>query len=131
VNANTVIDTDEELKVNGHTIGEFRNKKYGELSVADIIVHSSNRGTGRMALQIGAKRQKEFLASMGFLKATDLEIVEASTGRPQVPEKWIDVASVTISYGHGISSSPMHLAAGYAAIARRPPMPRAACCARW
>ena len=36
------------------------------LSVADIIVKSSNRGTGRLALQIGAKRQKEFMKADGF-----------------------------------------------------------------
>ena len=34
-----------------------------------------------------------------------------------LPKKWTDLSSVTISYGHGISTSPMHLAAGYAAIA--------------
>ena len=117
VNANTVIDTDEPIELHNHKIGEFQNKKYGDLSVTDIIVHSSNRGTGRLALAIGAKRQKEFLGKLGFLETTPLEVVEASVGKPQLPENWIDLSAVTISYGHGLSSSPMHLAAGYAAIA--------------
>jgi cell division protein FtsI (penicillin-binding protein 3) len=117
VNANTIIDTEGPMKVGGFTIGEFANKNYGELSVSDIIVKSSNRGTGRMALQIGPKRQKAFLDSLGFFDATPFEIVEASGGRPLLPKRWTDLSSVTISYGHGLSSSPMHLAAGYAAIA--------------
>jgi cell division protein FtsI (penicillin-binding protein 3) len=117
VNANTVYDTDIPMKVGGYTIGEFNNKKYGELSVSDIIVKSSNRGTGRMALQIGPKRQQAFMDSLGFFKATPFEIVEASGGRPLLPKKWTDLSTVTISYGHGLSTSPMHLAAGYAAIA--------------
>ncbi len=117
VNAETVIDTKGPMKVGGFKIGEFHNKNYGALSVTDIIVKSSNRGTGRMALQIGIKRQQEFLKSLGFFEATKFEIVEASGGKPLLPKRWTDLSSVTISYGHGLSSSPMHLAAGYAAIA--------------
>ncbi len=70
-----------------------------------------------MALQIGPKRQQEFLKSLGFFEATDFEIVEAAGGKPLLPKRWTDLSTVTISYGHGMSSSPMHLAAGYAAIA--------------
>ena len=117
VNANTIIQTAGPMKVGGFKIGEFANHNYGKLSVSDIIVKSSNRGTGRMALQIGSKRQKEFLKSLGFFEATPFEIVEASGGKPLLPKRWTELSSVTISYGHGLSSSPMHLAAGYAAIA--------------
>ncbi len=117
VNANTVIQTAGPLKVGGFKIGEFNGKNYGPLSVTDIIVKSSNRGTGRMALQIGPKRQKEFLQSLGLFEATPFEIVEAAGGKPLLPKRWTDLSTVTISYGHGLSSSPMHLAAGYAAIA--------------
>jgi cell division protein FtsI (penicillin-binding protein 3) len=117
VNAETVIETKGPLKVGGFKIGEFQGKNYGALSVTDIIVKSSNRGTGRMALQIGPKRQQEFLKSLGFFEATPFEIVEAAGGKPLLPKKWTDLSSVTISYGHGLSTSPMHLAAGYAAIA--------------
>ena len=117
VNANTVIDTSGPMKVGGFKIGEFNNKNYGKLSVTDIIVKSSNRGTGRMALQIGSARQQEFLKTLGFFDVTSFETVEARTGKPLLPSRWTDLSSVTISYGHGISTSPMHLAAAYSAIA--------------
>lgn len=117
VSPSTVINTAGPMRVGGFRIGEFRNKNYGKLSVADIIVKSSNRGTGRMALQIGIKRQQEFLKSLGFFEPTDFEIVEARTGKPLLPKRWTELSAVTVSYGHGLSSSPMHLAAGYAAIA--------------
>ncbi|OAN73622.1 cell division protein FtsI [Sulfitobacter sp. EhC04] len=117
VNADTVIDTSGPFKVGGFKIGEFHGKNYGKLSVADIIVNSSNRGTGRIALQIGATRQQEFLKKLGFFEATPFEIVEAAGGKPLLPKRWTELSSVTISYGHGLSSSPMHLAAGYAVLA--------------
>jgi cell division protein FtsI (penicillin-binding protein 3) len=117
VNAQTTIDTNKALRVGGFNIGEFQGKNYGTLSIEDIIVKSSNRGTGRMALAIGPKRQQEFLKSLGFFDPTPLEIVEARGGKPLLPERWTDLSAVTISYGHGMSNAPLHLAAGYAAIA--------------
>ena len=82
-----------------------------------IIVNSSNRGTGRMALEIGPARQREFLSNLGMLDPTPFEIVEAAGGQPLFPDRWGQLSTVTISYGHGLSNTPMHLAAGYAAIA--------------
>lgn len=117
VNANTIIDTKGPMKVGGHRIGEFQNKNYGKLSVTDIIVKSSNRGTGRMALEIGPKRQQEFLKSLGLFEPTPIEIVEASGGKPLLPSKWTELSAVTVSYGHGLSSTPLHLASAYASLA--------------
>jgi len=112
----TIIDTSGPMRVSGHAINEFENKNFGKISLAEIIVESSNRGTGRLALQIGPERQKEFLARFGFLAPVELELVEAPTGRPLYPARWQDLSAVTISYGHGLSTSPLHLAAGYAAL---------------
>lgn len=117
VNADTIIDTSGPMKIGRYPIGEFNGKNYGKISVADVIVHSSNRGTGRLALQIGAKRQQQFLDSLGMFDPTPFEIVEAKGGVPLKPRKWGELSTVTISYGHGLSTSPMHLAAGYSAIA--------------
>ncbi|WP_286760033.1 MULTISPECIES: peptidoglycan D,D-transpeptidase FtsI family protein [Sulfitobacter] len=115
--ADTVIDTSGPMKVGGFRIGEFHGKNYGKQTVTGIIVHSSNRGTGRLALEIGAERQQEFLKNLGFFEPTSFEIVEASGGKPLLPQRWQELSTVTVSYGHGLSSSPMHLAAGYSAIA--------------
>ncbi|WP_170340279.1 peptidoglycan D,D-transpeptidase FtsI family protein [Ruegeria arenilitoris] len=117
VNADTIIDTSGPMKIGRFPIGEFNGKNYGKISVADVIVHSSNRGTGRLALQIGAERQQQFLDALGMFDPTPFEIVEAKGGVPLKPKKWGELSTVTISYGHGLSTSPMHLAAGYAAIA--------------
>ncbi|PWJ13279.1 peptidoglycan D,D-transpeptidase FtsI family protein [Jannaschia seohaensis] len=114
-NAGTMIDTRGPLRQGRHSIRDFRN--YGpQLSVADVIRHSSNVGTARMALDIGATRQKAFLESLGFFEPTPLEMVEAASGRPIVPERWPDITTMTVSYGHGLSTSPLHLAVGYASV---------------
>ncbi|MFT3687735.1 peptidoglycan D,D-transpeptidase FtsI family protein [Paenirhodobacter sp.] len=86
-------------------------------SVTDVIVKSSNPGTARIVQMIGPQRQKEFLNKLGFLAPTAVELTEAPTGRPILPAKWSEISSLTIGYGHGLSASPLHLAAAYATVA--------------
>ncbi len=115
VNADTMIDTQGPLTWGRFRIRDFHD--YGpELSTTDVIVESSNIGTARIAMQIGGERQRDFLGALGFLEPTPLEMVEAPTGRPLLPPNWSEISTMTISYGHGLSSSPVHLAAGYASL---------------
>ena len=116
VNPNTMIETKGPLTWGRFRIRDFHN--YGDqLSVTDVIVKSSNIGTARVAMLIGPERQKSFLGSLGFLEATQIELAEAPSGAPLMPKNWSDISTMTISYGHGLSSSPLHLAAAYATIA--------------
>ena len=115
VKPETLIDTTGPLRWGKFKIRDFRD--YGpELSVEKVIVKSSNIGTARIAQIIGNERQKAFLDRLGMLAATPIELIEGPTGRPQYPDNWSEISTMTISYGHGISTSPLHLAAGYATI---------------
>ena len=116
VRANTMVDTKGPMTWGRFRISDFHN--YGpQLSTTDVIVKSSNIGTARIAQQIGADRQKDFLTSLGFLAPTSIELSEAPSGRPLSPRQWSEISTLTISYGHGLSASPLHLAAAYATIA--------------
>ena len=84
------------------------------LSVPEIFVYSSNIGAARMALILGGQRQKEFLRHMGLLDNMSFDLPEISS--PGYPQVWREINTATISYGHGISVSPIHLAAGLAAL---------------
>ena len=115
VNPNTVLDTKGPMVWGKHKIRDF-NDHGDTLSVTDVIVESSNIGTARMALNIGAARQKAFLKALGFFDPTKVELVEAPGAKPLLPKKWSELHTMTISYGHGIAASPLHLAAGYATM---------------
>ncbi len=118
VNPETMVDADAPMIWGKYKIKEFEGHNYGPLlSVKDVIVKSSNVGVARIALQIGAVRQQAFLKSLGFFAPTPLELVEAPGARPLIPKRWAEIVTITTSYGHGMSASPMHLAAAYAAIA--------------
>ena len=116
VSPSTMIDTKGPLRWGKYSIRDFHD--YGpRLSVTDVIVESSNIGTARIAMEIGAERQQAFLGSLGLLEATPIELVEAPGAKPLLPKNWSEISTMTISYGHGLSTSPLHLASAYATIA--------------
>ena len=115
LNRNTLINTESPMEWGRHKIRDFHD--YGDLLTAeDVIVKSSNVGTARIAMQVGTERQRSFLGDLGFLEATPVEMIEAPSGRPLLPPNWSEISTMTISYGHGLSTSPLHLATGYASL---------------
>ncbi|NND17818.1 MAG: penicillin-binding protein 2 [Silicimonas sp.] len=115
VSRSTMIDITGPLMWGRHKIRDFRN--YGKaLTVEDVIVKSSNIGTARIAMMIGPERQQDFLSALGLFAPTPVEMVEATGARPLLPKKWSEIHTMTVSYGHGLSASPMHLAAAYASL---------------
>lgn len=115
VNPDTLVNTTGPIRWGKHRIRDFHN--YGkELTVTDVIVKSSNLGTARIAQMIGAERQQAFLDQLGFTKPTAIELIEASGSQPLLPPKWSELSTMTISYGHGLSASPLHLASAYASL---------------
>ncbi|MEE2694548.1 MAG: penicillin-binding protein 2 [Pseudomonadota bacterium] len=106
-------DATMPLRIGKTTIQDFHAKSRW-LSVPEIFVYSSNIGAARMALVLGGGRQKEFLGKMGLLDRMSFDLPEVSS--PGYPDVWREINTATISYGHGISVSPIHLAAGLAAL---------------
>jgi len=107
-------DARHSLSVGRHTIKDFHGK-HRILSVPEIFIYSSNIGTARMALAAGTPEQEGFMKKMNLLEPLKTELPE--TGAPIVPKMpWSKISTVTISFGHGISVSPMQTAAAGAAL---------------
>ena len=106
-------DASKPLRVAGHTISDYHGKNRW-LSVPEIFVYSSNIGTARMLLDVGIVKQREFLKTLGLFDKVPVDIPE--TASPIVPDKWSKLQAITISYGHGMSVTPLHLVRAIAAM---------------
>ena len=84
------------------------------LSLTQVLVYSSNVGSGILAGVTGAKKQRAFLARLGLIDAIDLP--EIKTAPPKLPRFWGKAATATIGYGHGISVSPLQFAVASASL---------------
>jgi cell division protein FtsI (penicillin-binding protein 3) len=110
---NSGYDATNPIRFARWTISDTHPKKRW-LSVPEIFVYSSNIGTVRMILEVGKERQQRFLKSLGLFEKVDLELPELAS--PLIPNPWNDINMLTVSYGHGISVTPMHLVQSIATL---------------
>ncbi len=83
------------------------------LSVEDILIRSSNIGTLMIAREIGENNFKIFLNKLNLLNRPNLEINEVGT---PLKFRWDKCKLETVSYGHGITTTPLQAAAAYASL---------------
>ena len=108
-------DARKAVRFGRHRIGDFHGKNR-VLSVPEIFIYSSNIGTIRMTQTVGPKVQRDFLKDLGLLDPLEFELPEIA--RPQEPRDrpWKAVSAATISYGHGLSTTPLQTAVAGAAL---------------
>ena len=111
---NTAFDATRPLKIGPHRIRDSEPENR-VLLLPEVLVYSSNIGTARMALSYGGDIQQDYLQRLGLFDRVGLELPER--GRPLKPSPWREVNTMTISFGHGLSVSPLHLASAVATLA--------------
>jgi cell division protein FtsI (penicillin-binding protein 3) len=91
---------------------------YGRISLADVIIHSSNIGAAKIgALILGARRTHEALAKFGFGTPTGVDMSAEDDGRLFPLSKWNIYSETSVPMGHEIMVTPLQLVAAMSAIA--------------
>jgi len=90
------------------TIDDFHGKRR-PLSVPEVFIYSSNIGAAKMALHMGVDRHRGFLKKLGLMTSVTTELGPSAS--PIVPSDWQKLSSMTIAFGHGLSVTPLQLAA--------------------
>ena len=119
----TPIDTTPGyMKVGRHRVKDSRN--YGLIDVATVIRKSSNVGASKMALDLPSEKLWALFSSLGFGTSTDTGFPGEASGQLTPHQRWARIDQATISFGYGLSVTPLQLARAYAVIAadgvRRP-----------
>ncbi len=109
----TFYDAREPIAVGRYTISDYRGQKRW-LSVPEVLIHSSNIGAAKMALDFGPDVQREFLSKFGLMSPLRLELPEV--GSPNYPSIWRESNTMNASFGYGISVTPVHVASAVSAL---------------
>ncbi|MCH9806862.1 MAG: penicillin-binding protein 2 [Alphaproteobacteria bacterium] len=113
VHTGTEIDVSQPLRFGRYQIKDHHfSGRF--LSVEDVFLKSSNVGSGILALGEGAERQRQFLEQLGLTSA--LETEAGFVAQPRLPERWGELETVTVAYGHGLAVAPMQFAAAAATL---------------
>ena len=100
------------VKCSKHEISDMK-KFPNEMSVEEILIKSSNVGTLKIARMIGQNKFESFIEKLNLNSRADLELGELGTPHSL---KWNKCKLETISYGHGITTTPLQAATAYAAM---------------
>jgi cell division protein FtsI (penicillin-binding protein 3) len=113
IDVNEVFDVSRPLRISSRTIRDYHPLNYA-INIPEVVVHSSNIGSAKIAEKFGSSTQLKYLKSLGLMDKLSLELPEL--GKPQVRTDKKLLTTMTISYGHGISITPTHLASATATI---------------
>lgn len=116
VNADSIIDTSPGwLRLGGKRVSDTRN--LGPISVQMVLMRSSNMGMVRMALQETPEQLIDTLYRFGLGIDTGSGLVGESPGLVPQRRRWSDIEKATLSFGYGLTVTPLQLAQAYAVIA--------------
>ncbi|MDQ6808970.1 MAG: penicillin-binding protein 2 [Verrucomicrobiota bacterium] len=93
------------------------HKQYGELTVTDILVKSSNIGAAKLALSIGEQKFYEYIRRFGFGERTGIELPGEIPGVIRAPQSWSKISITRIPMGHEVGVTPLQMTVAMATIA--------------
>ena len=107
------LDLPKSISCDKHSIGEYDNKIPTDLTAEEILIRSGNIGSVRIGQKIGSNKHKSFLEKIGVLSQINFDIDEVA---PQKNYNFGKCKLATVSFGHGVATTVLQLAKGYAVI---------------
>jgi cell division protein FtsI (penicillin-binding protein 3) len=104
---------EKKIKCGGRTISEYDENLSQNLSVEEILINSGNIGSVKIGQKLGIDKIRNFLNQIGILGDIKFDITEIGT---PIPFNWGKCKLLTVSFGHGITTTLLQLAKGYAII---------------
>ncbi|HEX6331090.1 MAG TPA: penicillin-binding protein 2 [Actinomycetota bacterium] len=108
---------DWTMRVGLFTIHDASPHPVERMTLADIITRSSNIGIVHVAERVGQVRMAAYLSRFGLGSRTGVDFPGEAPGITLPLSEWTDTTLATASYGQGLASSPLQMAAVYATIA--------------
>lgn len=113
--ADSIVDTSPGfVQIGAHRIADTRN--HGRISLTTVLAKSSNVGMTRVALTLDPQQMRTTLQAFGFGEVTGSGFPGESAGLLNEAAHWKRIGQATISYGYGLSVTPLQLAKAYATL---------------
>lgn len=109
IGPNTVLYLPEKVKIGKYVIKEAHARPAGSYTVRKILQESMNIGAVRIAEMLGPERFYEYVSCFGFGEKTGLDLSGEQKGKVLPPEEWKKTTLATMSFGQGISCTPIQV----------------------
>lgn len=116
IRLNSTFDCENgRIRIGRYTIRDSHPE--GILSVGEIVQESSNICSYKIAQTLGREKFYEYIKAFGFGRHTGLGMRGEQPGLVWPPDRWAEVSFANIAFGQGLTSTPLQMAMGIAAIA--------------
>jgi cell division protein FtsI (penicillin-binding protein 3) len=116
IRADEVFDCENgSVTVAGHLIHD--HKRYGMLTVADILANSSDVGAIKIALRLGSPRFFDYIRGFGFGTPTGVDLPGESRGLLHRLEHWGSYSIASVSMGQEVGVTPLQIVTAVSAVA--------------
>lgn len=113
---NTIVDTHPGwMRLGGRRVSDPINR--GKLSLEEILIHSSNMGTAKLALAMPKEYLLDKFFDVGFSEDTGTGLMGESSGMMSDRNRWSKHELASLSYGYNLAITPMQLARFYTTVA--------------
>ncbi len=103
------------VTVAGHLIHD--HKRYGMLTVADILANSSDVGAIKIALRVGSAKFYDYIRAFGFGTPTGVDLPGESRGLLRRLDHWGSFSIASVSMGQEVGVTPLQMIAAVSAVA--------------
>ena len=90
---------------------------YGELTVKNILVKSSNIGVAKLGIQLGEQRFFEYVQKFGFGQHTSVNLPGEIRGVVKPPYEWEKISITRMPMGQSVAATPLQIANAMCAVA--------------
>lgn len=112
----TIVDTSPGwMRLGGRRVSDPRNR--GELTMEEILIHSSNMGTSKLVLSLPKEYLLDKFFEVGFAEDTGTGLIGESSGMLSDRHRWSKFELATLSFGYGLAVTPMQVARFYTTVA--------------
>lgn len=116
VNPNTIIYCENgRYAVGGKVIRDIKRSK--ELTIKEIVKYSSNIGFAKLGKAMERERFYRYIRDFGFGEKSGLDLPGESGGLVRPPSRWFEIDLAAISFGQGLSITPLQMTSAMSAIA--------------
>lgn len=115
VEKDSIVDTYPGwMRLGGSRVSDPRY--LGKITLPELLVHSSNMGTTKLALSVPKDYLIDKFFDAGFSEDTGTGLVGESSGMMHDRSRWSKFELATLSWGHGVAITPIQLARFYSTL---------------
>lgn len=108
-----------KVNVGGFEINTAERKAFGEENMTQVLQNSDNVAMVWVSEQLGKENLYKYIKSFNLFDKTGIDLDTEAVGYAPPLKQWRDINRATISFGQGISVTPIELLSAYATIANK------------